>query len=220
LALKSAKYFNWNGPLFPGRARSIFLFLLARWLLIWPLGPKSRVLRDGEGRTSGPMTDSISAELSPPLVKGVVTLRLPHETDFLDVLRLWQSKRGARSMPSRLDFEPSEFAALLPDIFLVDVAPTPPRYRFRLMGEQVVRFHGCNFTGKTFEQCFEPRAATLLVALFDTVVEGHAPIFRAGTAYWWTEKTYRKFESCYFPLSADGHTANMVLGAVRFPRLH
>jgi hypothetical protein len=123
-------------------------------------------------------------------------------------------------MPSRSDFDASDFVTLLPDIFLVDVLPAPTHYRFRLVGENVVKFHGENFSGKTFAECFEPRAAALLVALFDSVVEGHAPIFRTGEAYWWSDRIRRAFECCYFPLSADGRAANMVIGAMRFPRRH
>jgi len=136
------------------------------------------------------------------------------------LLRLWELKRGTRPMPSRSDFDPSELATLLPDIFLVDVLPAPAHYRFRLMGKNVVSFHGDNFSGKTFAECFEPRVAALLVALFDTVVETRAPIFRTGEAYWWSDKRYSAFECCYFPLSADGQTANMVFGAMRFPSRH
>ncbi|HUK08709.1 MAG TPA: PAS domain-containing protein [Stellaceae bacterium] len=156
----------------------------------------------------------------PPLVRGVVTLQHPDDADFVDLWRLWLSKRGNRPMPSRRDFEPWEFKPLLPDVFLVDVLPPPARYRFRLVGGNVVRFHGHNFTGKTFEECFDPSAAGLLAALYDSVVEGRAPIFRAGAAYWWTEKQYDMYESCHLPLSPDGRSVNMVLAAIRFHKPH
>jgi hypothetical protein len=132
----------------------------------------------------------------PPLVRGVVTLQHPDDADFVDLWRLWMSKRGNRPMPSRRDFEPWEFKPLLPDIFLVDV------------------------TGKTFEECFELSAAALLTALYDSVVEGRAPVFRAGAAYWWTEKQYDMYESCHLPLSPDGRSVNMVLAAIRFHKPH
>ena len=166
------------------------------------------------------MPTSLPIAPHPPRVKGVVTLQRPHDAHYLNLLRLWESKRGTRLMPSRSDFDPIELETLLPDLFLVDVLPPPAHYRFRLMGENVVSFHGGNFSGKTFSECFEPRAAMLLVALFDSVVEGHAPIFRTGEAYWWTEKHYHAFECCYFPLSDNSRTANAVMGAMRFPRRH
>ena len=166
------------------------------------------------------MIDPTPAVAHPPRVKGVVTLQRPHDGDYLNLLRLWELKRGARLMPSRADFDPAELTTLLPDIFLVDVLPPPAHYRFRLMGENVVSFHGGNFSGKTFLECFEPRSAALLIALFDSVVEGRAPIFRTGEAYWWSDKKYSAFECCYFPLSADGRDVNMVIGAMRFPMRH
>jgi len=154
----------------------------------------------------------------PPLVRGVVTLQSPDDPDFLDLWRLWELKRGNRPLPSRSDLEPWEFKPLLPDIFLVDVLPPPARYRFRLLGESVVRFHGHNFTGRTFQECFQPLAAAQLTALFDAVVAGRAPIFRTGAAYWWTEKQYEMYQSCAFPLAADGRTVNMIIGAIKFHR--
>jgi hypothetical protein len=154
----------------------------------------------------------------PPLMQEVVRLQRPNDPDFVDLWQLWESKRGTRLLPSRSDFDPWEFKTLLPDIFLLDVLPPPARYRFRLLGENVVRFHGHNFTGKSLRECFEPAAETLLTALFDVVVEGRAPVFRAGQAYWWTDRKYGTYESCALPLSADGFTANMVFGAIKFPK--
>jgi hypothetical protein len=170
------------------------------------------------GKTLGSMINSTFDP--PPLVQGVVTLQQPNDPDILDLRRLWEAKRGTRLMPSRSDFDPWEFKSLLPDVFLIDVVPPPDRYRCRLLGENVVRFHGQNFTGRTFEECFEPSAAALLMALFDAVVESRAPMVRTGAAYWWIDKKYDMFESCYFPLASDGRTVNMVLGAIRFSKPH
>jgi hypothetical protein len=168
-------------------------------------------------RVGSPMIELVQGRPAPPFVNGVATLHSPTDPDFLNLWHLWETKRGTRLLPSRSDFDPTEFKALLPDTFLLDVLPSAPHYRFRLMGENVVSFHGRSFTGKTFEQCFEPPALTLLTALFDAFVEGRVPIFRAGNAYWWSDQSYKTFESCYFPLSADVRVVNMVLGAIRFP---
>ena len=53
--------------------------------------------------------------------------------------------------------------------------------------------------------------------LHDAVATERAPKFRAGRAYWHPDKTYREFEACFLPLSADGETVDIILGGVKSP---
>lgn len=55
-----------------------------------------------------------------------------------ELLEYWRSKRGSRLMPARADIDPIEIPTLLPIIGLVDVLDGGARFRFRLLGTEVV----------------------------------------------------------------------------------
>ncbi|HYM03351.1 MAG TPA: PAS domain-containing protein [Stellaceae bacterium] len=149
------------------------------------------------------------------------------EADFLDAPRdrhlsalyaWWQTKRGARPMPCRADFDPSEFKKLLPNIFMYDVGPTPGAFSVRLIGERLREFIGQNVRGKPAGSTFDRDAASALIRILQLTVERRAPVFRTGSAYFSRDKRYKKFESCLLPLSADGETVSVILGAVQVTR--
>ena len=58
----------------------------------------------------------------------------------------------------------------------------------------------------------------MMLKILDAVTSERAPKFRAGKTHWQLDKTYGDFEACFLPLSADGETVNIVLGAISFPR--
>jgi len=64
---------------------------------------------------------------------------------------------------------------------------------------------------------FESYVAAQLKQSAGSVVTDRTPILRAGKAYWVEKKAYREYESCCFPLSANGQTVNVILGAMKFP---
>ncbi len=67
---------------------------------------------------------------------------------FRTLYELWDQKRGERAMPSRQDFDPSEFTALLPYVALADVEHNPIRIRLRLVGTLVTQVLGYEPTGQ------------------------------------------------------------------------
>lgn len=125
----------------------------------------------------------------------------------------WLVKRGARCMPARADINPADIKLLLPDVIIWNAAPP---YLVRLMGDHVVNFLGGNNTGTPATQEKAPDAAHLLTNIFEMVIETKSPRFRRGKAFWKPEKSYRDFESCFLPLSADGKTVDMILGGLKY----
>jgi len=146
----------------------------------------------------------------------IQVLEGPQNPDLAALHQLWLAKRGTRPMPARADFEPAEFRSLLPHIMLVDVLPAPDIYRVRLMGQAMIDFHGRNLTGLTPREYAPPEALARFTALARLIVDGRMPVFRAGRAYWVRDKDFKRFESCHLPLSADGISVNMILGALKF----
>lgn len=61
---------------------------------------------------------------------------------------LWNSRRGSRRMPSRADFTPEVLAPFLGYVVLVDVEEAPRRFRYRLIGTEIVSSYGVELTGR------------------------------------------------------------------------
>jgi hypothetical protein len=140
----------------------------------------------------------------------------PRDARVKALYEYWDSRRGARAMPARADIDPTQIPRLLPHIIMYDVAVSG-EYTIRLVGEEVVRFVGRNATGGRAGTIMAPRAAELVIEILDAVKTERAPKFRAGKTHWQPDKTYRDFEACFLPLSADGETVNIVLCGVGFP---
>jgi hypothetical protein len=54
--------------------------------------------------------------------------------ELQQLLDYWHRMRGDRAMPLRSDLAPHEIPALLPYLMLLDVEPSPLRFRYRLAG--------------------------------------------------------------------------------------
>src|SRR5512134_1128852 len=65
----------------------------------------------------------------------------------------WRAKAEMRgSVPQRRDFDPVELPDLLPNLMLLDVEPSPLRFRYRLVGTRVVDFSYDDFTGTYLDE--------------------------------------------------------------------
>jgi hypothetical protein len=145
------------------------------------------------------------------------SLEAPRDSVIAALHRYWAALRRDRLMPSRADFDPAQIPKLLPYVILFNVEGRGGPYIVRLVGEEVQRFVGRNTTGLPAGSFMPPSAAATMIGILDAVATGRAPRFRAGKAHWHEDKSYRDFEACFLPLSSDGETVNIILGAVRFP---
>lgn len=127
----------------------------------------------------------------------------------------WNALRGDRPMPRRADIEPAKIPKLLPYIVMYTVL-SDGGYTIRLVGEEIVNFTGGNATGRPSGSSLPLRAAEILNKVLDTVVTERAPKFRAGKAHWQPDKSYRDFEVCFLPLSANGQDVDIVLCGIAF----
>jgi hypothetical protein len=163
------------------------------------------------GKKPAPRADDIAA-LSDPTVAAIFSY--------------WDSRRGARRMPSRADIDPVELRALVNNIALYDVVEPEPSgetgrlYRVRLVGSDIVAFDGRNTTGEWVGAGKPPELVAQITGMLTSIVVGRAPRFRTGIAYWRRDKSYRRFESCFLPLSPDDDAVNMILNAISFGSHH
>jgi hypothetical protein len=145
-----------------------------------------------------------------------VFIDTPRNPDLSRLLDYWTAKRGSRIAPSRADIRPAEIKALLPDLMIWNVGLDGAPHTIRLVGEAIVRFVGVNNTGNSATAGMPEEAAAIMTAVLDEVAAARAPRFRIGKAFWLREKSYRDFEACYLPLSADGERIDMILGGLKF----
>jgi hypothetical protein len=152
----------------------------------------------------------------PASVSAAEFIDAPRDPDQQALYAYWQRQRGDRRMPARADIDPADFRKLLPHVMLFNAEGLGGPYSIRLVGENLVRFFGGNFTGKPADFGMEPDAAAATIYLLDRVVTDRAPIFRIGRAYWWKAQDFRAYETMLLPLGADGQTVDMILCCIKF----
>jgi hypothetical protein len=143
----------------------------------------------------------------------------PRDPDLHALYEYWNTLRGDRPMPKRTDIDPVDIPKLLPYIVMYTVLPDGGGYTIRLVGEEIVSFIGHNATGHPAGSAIPARAAEILIKILDAVVAERVPKFRAGKAHWQPDKSYRDFEACFLPLSANGEAVDIILCGIRFSAL-
>lgn len=132
----------------------------------------------------------------------------------------WDSKRGARPMPSRADIHPVEMKQHLGWVVLADALEGFTDFRYRTIGTSVTRYIMADATGRTASEVFSEygqAAVNGVIAAYRKCARDHAIVHAYGPADW-LDRDFLDFESLYLPLSDDGRTSNMVLSAVLFEK--
>ncbi len=132
----------------------------------------------------------------------------------------WNTKRGARAMPSRSDIAPSELRQHLNWVFLADVLPEMTDFRYRLVGGLVEEYFGTSGANSTLREVFarfgEGTVKTTLF-IYRKAASGQVPVRLIGQSKW-DGRDLEAFETVYLPLSDDGQTTNMLLSGFVFDR--
>jgi hypothetical protein len=129
------------------------------------------------------------------------------------IFEYWQSvhpKGGG--LPGRKNIDPVDIPQLLSNVWLIDVKRDPYRFRFRLVGTQVVDYVGKDNTGRWFDDLlpdFDP-------GVFIDVVETGKPSWSRGRSKMRPEKDYYELERVRLPLATDGKTVDMILSLTIF----
>lgn len=122
----------------------------------------------------------------------------------------WLSKKGSRIAPPRAAIWPDELRALLPNIALVEVIGTPPRFRFRLFGSNLVDAYGEDITGRFADEVdLDGIGCRIHDDATSVVRERRASV--AQIAYKTGDGRHLQYERVLLPLSDDGETVNMIL---------
>ena len=128
--------------------------------------------------------------------------------------RYWQDKAGDRQMPARRDIDPvMDLPAITPYMWLVDVEEEPPGFRFRLLGTEVVAQYGTDFTGRRLDELgIDGERSAIEREYRETVAVKRPTCYRHAIDVEETGR-YLPYERLLLPLSDDGETVNMLMGA-------
>lgn len=124
----------------------------------------------------------------------------------------WAGKRGERAMPARADLDPLEIPTLLPIIGLVDVLDGGARFRYRLVGTEIVDVAGHDPTGRFLDEVLPDSGyADYLIGLFREVTRERRPLY-GESDFHGQGHIERRVRRLLMPLSRDGRSVDMIFG--------
>jgi hypothetical protein len=132
----------------------------------------------------------------------------------LKVEEYWRSLLAGRPMPARSDIDPAALGRLLPNIFLIDVIGRPSRFRWRLVGTAIGAAERCEYTGKWLDETIGHPEDPILAGCRRTEAE-RRPTHHAAL-HGGLDGISMRLVRVLLPLSEDGGTVNMLLGATDY----
>ncbi len=124
----------------------------------------------------------------------------------------WREKRGDGAMPARADLDPLEIPTLLPIIGLVDVLDGGARFRYRLIGTEIVDVDGYDPTGRFLDEVLPDSGyADYLIGMFREVTRERRPLY-GESDFRGQGPIERRVRRLFMPLSRDGRSVDMIFG--------
>jgi hypothetical protein len=130
--------------------------------------------------------------------------------------RYWDERRQGRWAPARADIDPVDFAYVLADVTLIDVAGDPPRFRYRIVGHNLAQREILSMAGRWLDEMPEPHFRDRLRRSFLSVVRTRVP--RHGVRNITLDGRRRHYEFLILPLSNSGEQVDMLITAQRYLR--
>jgi CheY-like chemotaxis protein len=129
----------------------------------------------------------------------------------------WTTLRGTRPMPRRDELNeqqlPPEF---LLNLMLIDILHGPVRYRWRLLGLNVLAAIGQDCTGRIFDDADRRKVPPGIVQQYDTVVQTGAPRYSTEPFTNLATGATHDVERLLLPFSDDGEHVDQILAVVHF----
>lgn len=113
-------------------------------------------------------------------------------------------------MPSRRDIDPLEMKPWLAHLVLVDVAPSEPRYVYRLVGTGEVMQRRRDPTGRPVSEAFFSETVEETLNCYDAVAQSRRPYF-FNAPYQTPHGKMAHDDIIFLPLSDDDDAVNMIL---------
>jgi hypothetical protein len=126
------------------------------------------------------------------------------------LLVYWYDKRGGRTLPALSDIDPTDIPTVLGQIWLCD--RLADSFRYRLAGEKINAFWGHSIAGKHLDEIVPPARLASATKKLRMACELPA-IIHESVCLSLTEEIARNGERMILPLSDDGVSVNVLLGA-------
>jgi len=122
----------------------------------------------------------------------------------------WDGVRGTRAMPRRDEIDPIELVPWLPYVSMMELHYDPFRVRYRVVGTEVARIIGEDFSNRWLDETgWGESAIALNRLLYERVAEQRAPSYGLSTVTW-QGKPDHVFQWVLFPLG-DGDVVSHCL---------
>lgn len=143
-----------------------------------------------------------------PLSSLLDILTLPgHRTVALHWLSLYRA--GGNQVPALRDLDPLQFPAGLPDIWIVNHDPDG-RFRFHLLGQNMIDWHGSNPKGLSFEEIYTPALLPVVTEMVRRVIGQPAICYQQAQSVTRNRSLPVPIERIALPLAdADGRVRHL-----------
>ncbi len=135
-------------------------------------------------------------------------------SEFEDLVRLWQDKRGDRPVPAWADFDFHDFKGWHGRISLADVMYDPFDIRYRLVGLQMAERLGKDYTGKLYTEMVAEGMDPFDDFEFYEMTSRKMLISRLSGDLRWAGQKHVTVTFINFPLSDDGKKGTHILTAM------
>jgi hypothetical protein len=125
----------------------------------------------------------------------------------------WQGRCTPGRLPSRGDFSARALKPWLPNVAIIGVEGSPPRFKIRLMGTACVRYAQADYTGRYVDECAEPEDRESWLAPYRACVAGKQPVWRNGI-HAGEDFSGLTTQRLYLPLAQDGVDVDFILACV------
>jgi hypothetical protein len=116
----------------------------------------------------------------------------------------WESKRAGRTLPLKSAIDPAEIKDILPYVIISEVFDGPLRVRYRLVGTEIVKLRGREFTGKWLHELqWNPVFLERLLGEYRMLIDERRPLLGTDGLYS-ADGPRAAYEWGMFPLSDDG----------------
>lgn len=121
---------------------------------------------------------------------------------------VWFDLCSGRPFPPRGDVDPLAFRKVLPYLSIVELHEEPFRIRYRLIGTEVTRFAGEDFSGRWLADTgWSDLHQRLNLMIYARLHETQKPVFGLSQVDW-HDRTDHFFQWALYPLGVDGHVTH------------
>ena len=126
----------------------------------------------------------------------------------------WLERKGGHRFPGRQDIDPVEMKFALGGITLFDIQREPLRFRYRLIGSDIVARDGFDLTGRFLDELPLAQYRALLLGRLAMLAEKPAPLLVHNKQFY--DQRWFDYEAIWLPLAADHVNVDILMACQIF----